>query len=105
MKVFESLSHSFNEGGDCDAGLSETILVKREVEEGGNTQAAMVLNAVYTALKEAGHNPTVQLVGYLVSGEPTYITSKHDARKLVSSIERDELVEELVRFYVTHKGL
>ena len=83
----------------------ETILVKREVEEGGNTQAAMVLNAVYTALKEAGHNPTVQLVGYLVSGEPTYITSKHDARKLVSSIERDELVEELVRFYVTHKGL
>lgn len=83
----------------------ETILVKREVEEGGNTQAAMVLNAVYTALKETGHNPTVQLVGYLVSGEPTYITSKHDARKLVSSIERDELVEELVRFYVTHKGL
>ena len=77
----------------------ETILVKREVEEGGNTQAVMVLNAVYTALKEAGHNPTVQLVGYLVSGEPTYITSKHDARKLVSSIERDELVEELVRFF------
>ena len=56
------------------------------------------LNAVYTALKEAGHNPTVQLVGYLVSGEPTYITSKHDARKLVSSIERDELVEELGSF-------
>ncbi len=84
----------------------ETILVNRgEVEEGGNTEAAMVLNEVYAALKEAGHNPTVQLVGYLVSGEPTYITSKHDARKLISAVERDELVEELVRFYVKNKGL
>ena len=83
----------------------ETILVKREVEEGGNTQAAMVLNAVYTALKEAGHNPTVQLVGYLVSGEPTYIASKHDERKIVSSIERDEMVEAVVLIFVTHKGI
>lgn len=83
----------------------KTILVNRNVDEGENTQAVMILNEVYGALKDAGHNPTVQLVGYLVSGEPTYITSKHDARKLISGMERDELVEELVRFYVKHKGL
>ena len=55
----------------------------------------MILQEVYSALKEAGHNPTVQLVGYLVSGEPTYITSRHDARRLISGIERDELVEDV----------
>ena len=83
----------------------ETILFNTNVDEGENRQAAMILQEVYGALKEAGHNPIVQLVGYLVSGEPTYITSRHDARRLISSIERDELVEELVRFYVKHKGL
>ena len=83
----------------------ETILFNTNVDEGENLQAAMILQEVYGALKEAGHNPTVQLVGYLVSGEPTYITSRHDARRLISGIERDELVEELVRFYVKHKGL
>lgn len=83
----------------------ETILFNTNVDEGENRQAAMILQEVYGALKEAGHNPTVQMVGYLVSGEPTYITSRHDARRLISGIERDELVEELVRFYVKHKGL
>ena len=83
----------------------ETILFNTNADEGENRQAAMVLQEVYASLKEAGHNPTVQLVGYLVSGEPTYITSRHDARRLISGIERDELVEELVRFYVKHKGL
>ena len=83
----------------------ETILFNTNADQGENRQAAMVLQEVYGALKEAGHNPTVQLVGYLVSGEPTYITSRHDARRLISGIERDELVEELVRFYVKHKGL
>ena len=75
----------------------ETILFNKNADEGENTQASMILQEVYAALKEAGHNPTVQLVGYLVSGEPTYITSRHDAR--------NELVEELVRFYIKHKGL
>jgi uncharacterized protein (UPF0297 family) len=83
----------------------QTKLFNRNVDEGENPKASMTLQEVYEALKEAGHNPTVQLVGYLVSGEPTYITSHHDARKLISGIERDELVEELVRFYVKHKGL
>lgn len=83
----------------------QTILFNKDVEEGENVKASMILKEVYSALKEAGHNPAVQLVGYLASGEPTYITSRHGARKLISGIERDELVEELVRYYVKHKGL
>ena len=83
----------------------ETILFNTNVDEGENRQAAMILQEVYSALKEAGHNPTVQLVGYLVSGEPTSLTRRPDAGVLIAVIERDELVEELVRFYVKHKGL
>lgn len=83
----------------------ETILFNKGADEGENTRAALILQMVYGALKEAGHNPTAQLVGYLLSGELTYITSRHDARKIVSSIERDELLEELIRYYVKNKGL
>ena len=83
----------------------KTILLGNQQDDVENRQAAMVLEEVFTALKEAGHNPVVQLVGYLVSGEPTYITSLHDARKIISGIERDELVEEMVRFYVKHREL
>lgn len=83
----------------------QTILFNKGADEGENTRAALTLQAVYGALKEAGHNPTAQLVGYLLSGEPTYITSRHDARKIISGMERDELVEELIRYYVKHKRL
>ncbi|AOH39131.1 IreB family regulatory phosphoprotein [Dialister pneumosintes] len=83
----------------------KTILLGNQQDDVENRQAAMVLEEVFAALKEAGHNPVVQLVGYLVSGEPTYITSLHDARKIISGIERDELVEEMVRFYVKHREL
>ena len=83
----------------------KTILLGNQQDDVETRQAAMVLEEVFAALKEAGHNPVVQLVGYLVSGEPTYITSLHDARKIISGIERDELVEEMVRFYVKHREL
>ena len=83
----------------------KTILLGNQQDDVENRQAAMVLEEVFAALKEAGHNPVVQLVGYLVSSEPTYITSLHNARKIISGIERDELVEEMVRFYVKHREL
>ena len=83
----------------------KTILLGNQQDDVENRQAAMVLEEVFAALKEAGHNPVVQLVGYLVSGEPTYITSLHNARKIISGIERDELVGEMVRFYVKHREL
>ena len=59
-----------------------------------------ILTAVYQALQEKGYDPINQLVGYLLSGDPTYITSYGNARYLIRQLERDELLEELVRSYV-----
>ena len=59
-----------------------------------------ILLSVYKALEEKGYNPINQLVGYFISGDPTYITSHKNARSLIRKMERDELLEELVRFYV-----
>ncbi len=58
-----------------------------------------VLMTVYSAMKEKGYDPVNQIVGYLLSGDPTYITSYKNARYLILRVERDELLEELVRFY------
>lgn len=60
-----------------------------------------ILKAVYEALSEKGYNPINQIVGYILSGDPTYITSHKNARSLIRKIERDELVEELVREYLS----
>ena len=59
-----------------------------------------VLLAVYNALREKGYNPINQLVGYLISGVPAYITSHKQARSLIRRVERDDLVEELVIHYL-----
>ncbi|PSR24115.1 MAG: IreB family regulatory phosphoprotein [Sulfobacillus acidophilus] len=68
-------------------------------------EAAMVLQEVYTALKDKGYNPISQLVGYLLSGDPAYITSHLGARNLIRRFERDELLEELLKQYVRHLDL
>ena len=60
---------------------------------------------VFQALVEKGYNPISQITGYLISGDPTYITSYNNARKDIRSIERDELIEELVKEYVKAKQL
>ena len=59
-----------------------------------------ILLSVYKALEEKGYNPINQLVGYFISGDPPYIPSHKNARSLIRKMERDELLEELVRFYV-----
>ena len=56
--------------------------------------------SVYEAMREKGYDPVNQIVGYLLSGDPTYITSHNNARYLISRIQRDDLIEELVRYYV-----
>ena len=58
---------------------------------------------MYSAMKEKGYDPVNQIVGYLLSGDPTYITSYNNARYLILRLERDELLEELVRFYVRNQ--
>ncbi len=59
-----------------------------------------IILTVYQALKAKGHDPIMQIVGYIVSGDPTYITSYNNARSLIRRLERDEILEELVRFYI-----
>ena len=62
-----------------------------------------VLRKVYQALTEKGYNPINQIVGYIMSGDPTYITSHNNARSLIMKVERDELVEELLKVYIEAK--
>lgn len=62
--------------------------------------AADIIELVYQALKAKGHDPIMQMVGYIISGDPTYITSYNNARSLIRRLERDELLEEFVRFYI-----
>ena len=76
-----------------------------QVEPGPQISAKDILEIVYKALKEKGYNPVNQIVGYIMSGDPTYITSHNNARSLIMKAERDELVEEVVRYFIEGKGL
>jgi len=71
----------------------------KPVNEGANT-AEKILKRVYLALRAKGYDPITQIAGYLTSGDPTYITSYDSARSLICRVERDEIIEELVSFYV-----
>ncbi len=62
-----------------------------------------VLKSVYAALEEKGYNPVNQIVGYIMSGDPTYITSHKNARSTIMKVERDELVEELLVKYIANE--
>jgi len=65
-----------------------------------NILVSEVLTEVYSALQEKGYNPIGQIIGYLLSGDPTYITSHRGARQLISQLERDEILEELISYYL-----
>ena len=75
-----------------------TIFFKVEKEK--KTNSKQILKQVYEALAEKGYNPINQIVGYILSGDPTYITSYKDSRSLIRQLERDELLEELVKEYI-----
>ena len=64
------------------------------------SEAKFVLNKVSKALEEKGYNPINQIVGYLLSGDPAYITSYKDARTMIRTIDRDEIIEELLHSYL-----
>ncbi len=70
------------------------------VERDKNIRAEEILKEVYEALAEKGYNPINQIVGYILSGDPTYITSHNNARNLIRMIERDELLEKMVKKYI-----
>ncbi len=81
--------------------MENTQFVNIETED--NAGARMVLASVYDALREKGYNPVNQICGYIMSGDPTYITSHKGARSLIMKVERDELVEELLQEYISNK--
>ncbi len=81
-----------------DESLDQTMTFKFRDE--ANAPAREVLGTVYQALKEKGYNPISQLVGYLLSGDPAYITNHRNARNLIRSFERDELLETLIKSYL-----
>ena len=84
------------------ADLSNTQYFK--VQKENPVGVKEVLEQVYGALSEKGYNPVNQIVGYIMSGDPTYITSHNNARSLIMKVERDELVEELLDKYIKTEG-
>ena len=76
----------------------QTMSFKFEREQ--NEQTKEILKEVYAALAEKGYNPINQIVGYILSGDPTYITSHKDARNTIRVIERDELLEKMIRNFI-----
>lgn len=70
------------------------------VERERNEKSKEILKEVYDDLKEKGYNPINQIVGYILSGDPTYITSHNGARNLIRQVERDELLEKMVKEYI-----
>ncbi len=74
----------------------------RAVQE-NQMDVSQVLQQVYTALTEKGYNPVNQIVGYIMSGDPTYITSHKNARSLIMKVERDEILELLLSAYIQER--
>jgi uncharacterized protein (UPF0297 family) len=74
--------------------------VSFHVEKEKNNRTKEILKEVYNALEEKGYNPINQIVGYILSGDPTYITSHKNARNLIREVERDELLDKMVKAYI-----
>lgn len=82
--------------------MDKTMNFKMESEK--NLKTRETLKQVYDALAEKGYNPVNQIVGYILSGDPTYITSHKNARNIIRQIERDELLEKMVESYIGING-
>ena len=83
-----------------DLGNTQYFKVEKENQVG----VKEILRQVYEAMRDKGYNPVNQIVGYIMSGDPTYITSHKNARSLIMKVERDELVEELLNEYIKSKS-
>ena len=82
--------------GDMDFTRKFSLGDQRDME------IKAILTTVYQALQEKGYNPINQIVGYILSEDPTYITNHNNARALIRKADRDELLQTLVRYYRTH---
>lgn len=82
--------------GDMDFTRKFSLGDQRDLE------IKTILSSVYQALQEKGYNPINQIVGYILSEDPTYITNHNNARALIRKVDRDELLQTLVKYYLTH---
>ena len=76
--------------------------IKFVVPDEADQEMKALLTTVYSALSEKGYNPINQIVGYILSEDPTYITNHNNARALIRRVDRDELLQTLVKYYLTH---
>lgn len=83
------------------ADMKETQSINTIMNQ--QVQVSQVLESVCSALTAKGYNPISQLVGYIMSGDPTYITSFNGARSMIMKVERDEILDELIQFYISEK--
>ena len=74
---------------------------KFKINDDADLEMKQILTAVYDALREKGYNPINQIVGYILSEDPTYITNHNNARTLIRKLDRDELLQELVQHYLS----
>ncbi|HGD5864527.1 TPA: IreB family regulatory phosphoprotein [Streptococcus agalactiae] len=79
--------------------------VRFRLDDSNKVEISETLTAVYRSLEEKGYNPINQIVGYVLSGDPAYVPSYNDARNQIRKYERDEIVEELVRYYLQGNGI
>ncbi|HGD4504246.1 TPA: IreB family regulatory phosphoprotein [Streptococcus agalactiae] len=79
--------------------------VRFRLDDSNKVEISETLTAVYRALEEKGYNPINQIVGYVLSGDPAYVPRYNDARNQIRKYERDEIVEELVRYYLQGNGI
>lgn len=86
-----------------NANFSKTV--KFSVEKEMPLEPRELILTVYSALVEKGYNPINQIVGYIMSGDPSYITAHNGARTLIQKLETDEILEELVAFYVNNADM
>ena len=93
------LLHSYEAGVLLLSSFDQTMKFNFP-EESMEEEVKQVMLKVYAALEEKGYNPTNQIVGYLLSGDPAYIPRHQDARNIIRKLERDEIMEELVKFYI-----
>lgn len=82
--------------GDMDFTRKFSLGDQRDLE------IKAILSSVYQALQEKGYNPINQIVGYILSEDPTYITNHNNARAMIRKVDRDELLQALVKYYLTH---
>ena len=82
--------------GEMDFSRKFSLSDQRDLE------IKTILSTVYQALQEKGYNPINQIVGYILSEDPTYITNHNNARALIRKVDRDELLQTLVKYYLTH---